>query len=72
LSKFEPWDWIVGTGIYLDDVEEELASLNNKMIFILLAITFIIALIIFLLLIKALISKIRDDVRKINLRESRG
>ncbi|MBN1125843.1 MAG: cache domain-containing protein [Sedimentisphaerales bacterium] len=27
---FAPWDWIVGTGIYLKDVQEEIAQITNK------------------------------------------
>jgi two-component system NarL family sensor kinase len=28
---FERWDWVLGTGIYLDDVEQEIASINREM-----------------------------------------
>src|SRR5574344_2186665 len=34
VQRFEPWDWIIGTGAYVDDIEEEIAlmqaSANNK------------------------------------------
>ncbi len=30
VKLFEPWGWIVGTGVYLDDVEAELAVLQKK------------------------------------------
>ncbi len=43
---FEPWGWIIGTGIYLDDIEEEISSLTRKMIYILILITVIISFII--------------------------
>jgi HAMP domain-containing protein len=26
VALFEPWDWVVGTGVYLDDIEAEAAS----------------------------------------------
>ncbi len=34
VQRFEPWDWIIGTGAYVDDIEEEIAlmqaSANSK------------------------------------------
>ncbi|MCU4177295.1 DUF294 nucleotidyltransferase-like domain-containing protein [Carboxylicivirga sp. N1Y90] len=47
VKSFEPWGWIVGTGIYLDDVEEEIKALKNSLLIISLIIAFIIALILF-------------------------
>jgi PAS domain S-box-containing protein len=43
---FEPWGWIIGTGIYLDDIDKEMSSLTRKMILVLIAITIIISFII--------------------------
>ena len=36
---FEPWDWIVGTGIYVEDVRQEIAALTRKLTYVCLAIT---------------------------------
>ncbi|MBN2347788.1 MAG: cache domain-containing protein [Bacteroidales bacterium] len=44
---YEPWGWIVGTGIYLEDVKEEIKILKNR----LLKISFIITLIITIILL---------------------
>ncbi len=46
VKKFDPWAWIIGTGIYLDDVENEISSLTRQLIWILLAISAIIALMV--------------------------
>lgn len=46
VKRFEPWNWIIGTGIYLDDVQTEIAILRNKMILILGGISLIIGLLI--------------------------
>lgn len=43
---YEPWGWIVGTGIYLEDVKEEINVLKSR----LLKISFLIALIIIIIL----------------------
>ncbi len=29
VQKFEPWDWIIGTGAYVDDVETEVALMKD-------------------------------------------
>ena len=30
VSYFEPWDWIVGTGVYVDDIEKEIIKMQNS------------------------------------------
>ena len=39
---FEPWDWIVGTGIYVEDVRTEIASITRRLVLICMAITAVI------------------------------
>ena len=47
VKGFEPWGWIVGTGIYIEDVKEEIAGLTNRFIIISIIISSLIALILF-------------------------
>lgn len=44
---FEPWDWILGTGVYIDDVETLVASQRNTVILFLLATLIIVGLLAF-------------------------
>ena len=44
---YEPWGWIVGTGIYLEDVKDEITVLKNR----LLRISTLIAVIIVIILL---------------------
>ena len=30
VQKFEPWDWIIGTGTYVDDIEADVALMEEK------------------------------------------
>ncbi len=46
VKAFEPWDWVVGTGIYLEDVREEIGILKNRILRIALLITLIISIIL--------------------------
>ena len=47
VKGIEGWDWIIGTGIYLEDVKEEIRAMENRI----LRISFAISLIIILLLL---------------------
>ncbi|MEF8811345.1 MAG: DUF294 nucleotidyltransferase-like domain-containing protein, partial [Bacteroidales bacterium] len=42
VKAFQPWDWIIGTGIYIEDVKQEIDHLENRLIHISLLITAII------------------------------
>jgi signal transduction histidine kinase len=33
VKAYQPWGWIIGTGIYLEDVKQEVASMSQKMTF---------------------------------------
>jgi signal-transduction protein with cAMP-binding, CBS, and nucleotidyltransferase domain len=43
---YGPWGWIIGTGIYLEDVQEEIKTLKIRLIRISLLITLIITIIL--------------------------
>jgi PAS domain S-box-containing protein len=43
VREFEAWGWIVGTGIYLEDVRMEIQSLKNRLLRVVLVITLIIS-----------------------------
>lgn len=47
VKGFEPWGWVIGTGIYLEDVRHEIESLQNR----LLKVSSVIALFIILILL---------------------
>jgi len=46
VKGFSPWGWIIGTGIYIDDVRAEIATMKRNLIEISLFILFIIALLL--------------------------
>jgi len=43
---FEPWGWVVGTGIYLEDVHSEISALTGKIIRVSVFIALVIALLL--------------------------
>lgn len=42
VKGFEPWGWIVGTGIYVEDVRAEIAALTRKLTWVCAAISVLI------------------------------
>lgn len=44
VQEYEPWHWIVGTGVYVEDVRRQIATITTRMTFIFLAILGVIAL----------------------------
>ncbi len=39
VKSYKPWGWIVGTGIYIDDVNREISNLTRKVVWISIFIT---------------------------------
>ncbi len=46
IKGFEPWDWIIGTGIYTDDVRAETERLERRLLLTLAAIAVTVALLL--------------------------
>jgi len=67
---FAPWGWIIGTGVYLDDVHQEIARLKQDLTHTSLAITGGLIVLLTIVLLQSLrIEKARQNVVD-NLRES--
>jgi methyl-accepting chemotaxis protein len=72
VQKFEPWDWIIGTGAYVDDIENDVAlmeektkeEINNVIIGIIIfsLISIIIVYLIYNFLINKMIIRPLDDL----------
>lgn len=62
VKGFEPWDWIIGTGMYADDVAAELASMRNRLI--------LVSLIILAIVVGIFCYVVRQSVRSDRIREA--
>lgn len=49
VKGFEPWQWILGSGVYLDSIEEDYTELRNLMIIDVVVILIILAVLITLI-----------------------
>ncbi|RXJ90180.1 chemotaxis protein [Arcobacter sp. CECT 8983] len=73
VQKFEPWDWIIGTGEYVDDVEDSIVAMEKRTIdeinsiikytFVFILISIIIIYIIYSYLIKKVITNPLEDLK---------
>jgi PAS domain S-box-containing protein len=54
VKEFEAWNWIVGTGIYLEDVRLEIRSLKNKLLRVVLLIALFISILMGLIIRQSL------------------
>jgi len=44
VQEYKPWHWIIGTGVYVEDVRAQIATITERMTFIFLGILAIIAM----------------------------
>ena len=71
VKKFEKWQWIVGTGVFLDDVEVKTEQITNRMLSMVFAnLLFFSILLVFIALQSFKIEKIRREAEE-NLRLSK-
>ena len=48
VKLFEPWGWVIGTGIYLEDVREVIAAVTRRLFVYSIAILAVVSLLLFL------------------------
>lgn len=71
VKGYESWGWIIGTGVYLDDVEEEIDYLKNRLVKISLIILLLVALILAFIIRQSLKIENRRKETEEKLRLSR-
>ncbi|MCK5808545.1 cache domain-containing protein, partial [bacterium] len=60
VKGFMPWGWVIGTGVYIEDVKKEIAILTKKVLYLSLFVTIItIAILLFITLQSLRIEKRR-------------
>ncbi|MFN2357971.1 MAG: cache domain-containing protein [Desulfotignum sp.] len=47
VKGFGPWDWIIGTGIYMDDITKEISAITRHLILIFAGLLFLVLLLSF-------------------------
>ncbi|MFV8257705.1 cache domain-containing protein [Bdellovibrio bacteriovorus] len=65
VRNFKPWQWIVGSGVYVDDVETAIASFRNKVL-IGFTIAFVVAFALFFVFASRLMNFLARTVNDTN------
>jgi PAS domain S-box-containing protein len=71
VKKFEPWGWVIGTGIYIEDVKEEIAQIEKNIITISISITILSSLFLFYTAFQNYHSERKRRIAEAELSESR-
>ncbi|MBI9102839.1 MAG: cache domain-containing protein [Spirochaetales bacterium] len=51
--RVEPWNWIIGTGTYIHDVEDEISRLTFQLIYVFLGISFLLIILLAYMVIQS-------------------
>ena len=70
VKGFEPWDWVIGTGLYIDDVQAEIARIERDLLLAALGISGLIALLLLVVLQQSLRIEHRREEGVARLRDS--
>ncbi|HYQ48536.1 MAG TPA: cache domain-containing protein [Thermodesulfovibrionales bacterium] len=54
VQLFKPWGWIIGTGIYVNDVHEEISDILRKLIYSFILILAVVAVLAFVMIRKGI------------------
>lgn len=71
VKLFEPWGWIIGTGVYIEDVKEEINNIENRLLRITLFITIVIILLLLIIIYQSFRIEKRRIIAEENLSKSR-
>jgi PAS domain S-box-containing protein len=70
VKGFEPWGWIIGTGIYLDDVDQEIKSVSQQLALISSGILALVSCLLVFLLWGTWQTEVRRSISEKALKES--
>jgi PAS domain S-box-containing protein len=70
IKKFPPWGWIVGTGLYVEDVHREIEAMEARMVHVSLGITLLSALLLVFVALQSMTIERRRRYAEDELHES--
>lgn len=70
VKEIKNWGWIIGTGIYIEDIKEKIAYIEKELIYVSIIITIIVAILITIIVFQNLKSEIKRNAAENELRIS--
>jgi PAS domain S-box-containing protein len=71
VKKFEPWGWVIGTGVFLDDLEEKMTTITRRLSRMIYLTLFFISILLTLVALRSLIIENKRRRAEADLRRSR-
>ncbi len=71
VKEFKPWGWVVGTGIYIEDVRKEMSTMKKNLTMVSTAISIIMAFLLTLIVRQNLQTERKRSIAKEELKVSR-
>ena len=71
VKKFVPWDWVVGTGVFLDDIEEKTRVITTRLSRMIYLTVICISVLLFLVIARSLLIERKRRVAEEELHLSR-
>jgi signal-transduction protein with cAMP-binding, CBS, and nucleotidyltransferase domain/PAS domain-containing protein len=71
VREFKPWGWIIGTGIYIEDIRAEIAGIKKRLLLVLLLILAATALLLTFIVRQNLKTEMKRTAAERDLLESR-
>jgi len=71
VKKFEPWKWVVGTGVFLDDVEEKTEAITRRLSRLIFLTVGCISLLLFFVVLRSMMIERKRRTAEGELRRSR-
>lgn len=71
VAEFKPWGWVIGTGVYIEDIRTEIAAVIRRLLMISLGISLIMALLLFMIVRNNLKAERKRSRAEDELKDSR-
>lgn len=72
VKEFKPWGWVVGTGIYVQDVGAEIDAMTGRLTTVSLGILILVAVLVFIMVQQGIAAENRRQAAEAGLRSSQG
>lgn len=70
VKGFKKWGWVVGTGIYIEDVDEEISAITSHLFYVSFSILFLLGVILFFISKQSLVIENKRYKAVLGLKES--